>query len=329
MFPSRAFASTPLGAKMARSARSWTSLGLVRGLLAIFAALAVTAVATLARAQACCAGAGAVTPGRLAIHEDAVVGLQFKVANAFGQYSATAKYAAAPPKTTEWELEQALFGAIRFLPRGQAALYVPTVETYRRNPTESAFGGGLGDINLSARYDFVLAGEALYIPGIAVLAGVTFPTGKPIEASGGALGTAATGIGAFQGNLGLAFEQTFGPWLIGVSGIVAKRTTRTVETTTTSLAAQWTMLASAAYTFPNDAAAALIASYAVEGNPVVNGEERDTSRRVPLFGAAGLYPFSDAWRLQGGLFVSPPISELGRNTPANVELVLSILRSWS
>ena len=314
---------------MTTSQSVWCPRAMARGLVAILAALLVTTTAAFARAQACCAGAGAVTPGRLAIHEDAVVGLQVKVANAFGQYSATAKYAAAPPKTTEWELEQALFGALRFLPRGQAALYVPMVETYRRNPTDSAFGGGLGDINLSGRYDFMLAGEALYIPGIAVLAGVTFPTGRPIEASGDALGTKATGIGAFQGNLGLAFEQTFGPWLIGVSGIVAKRTTRTVDTTTTSLAAQWTVLASAAYTFPNDAAAAIIASYAVEGNPVVNGQESNMSRRVPLFGAAGLYPFSDAWRLQGGLFVSPPISELGRNTPANVELVLSILRSWS
>lgn len=296
---------------------------------ALLASLFVTAIASFARAQACCAGAGAVTPGRLAIHEDALVGLQLKTANAFGQYTSSAKYTASPAKTTEWELEQAVFGALRFLPRGQAALLIPMVETYRKNPTDSDFGGGLGDINLSARYDFTLAGEALYIPGIAVLAGVTFPTGKPVEASSDALGTDATGVGAYQGNLGLAFEQTFGPWLVGVSGIVAKRTTRTVQGTTTSLAAQWTVLASAAYTFPNDAAAALIASYAVEGNPIVNGAERATSRRVPLFGAAGLYPFTDAWRLQGGLFFSPPISELGRNTPANVELVLSILRSWS
>lgn len=297
--------------------------------LALVVTLLVSAMSSEARAQACCAGAGAVTPGRLAIHEDALVGLQLKTANAFGSYAMNAKYVAAPPKTTEWELEQSLFGALRVLPRGQLALLVPMVETYRKTPTQSSFGGGLGDINFSARYDFTLAGEALYIPGIAVLAGVTFPTGEPIEASENVLGTDATGIGAYQGNLGLAFEQTFGPWLFGISGIVAQRTTRTVGATTTSLAPQWTALASAAYTFPNDAAAALIASYAVEGNPVVNGEELNTSRRVPLFGAAGIYPFTDTFRLQGGLFFSPPISELGRNNPANVELLLSLLRSWS
>jgi hypothetical protein len=50
---------------------------------------------------------------------------------------------------------------------------------------------------------------------------------------------------------------------------------------------------------------------------------------MPLIGAAGLYPFTDAWRLQGGLFLTPPISQLGRNTPARVEMVLSLLRTWS
>jgi hypothetical protein len=325
-----AFDSMPKLAKMAP--RGWVRFprGLVRSaLLATCAALIITTIGVKARAQACCAGAGAVTPGRLAIHEDALVGLQLKTANAFGSFSMGSKYIPSPAQTTEWEFEQAVFGALRVLPRGQLALLVPTIETYRRNPTQSSFGGGLGDINLSARYDFVLAGEALYIPGVAVLAGITFPTGKPIEASDDDAGTDATGVGAYQGNLGLAFEQTAGSWLFGVSGLVAKRTTRTVRQTTTSLAAQWTVLASAAYTFPNDAAAALIASYAVEGNPLINGVEQDVSRRVPLFGAAGIYPFSDTFRLQGGLFFSPPISQLGRNTPSNVELVLSLLRSWS
>ena len=299
----------------------------------VLALLATTAVPGRAWAQACCAGAGAVTPGRLAVHEDALVGLQLKGANAFGSFSSDGTYHASPPRTSEWQFEQDLFGALRVVPRGQLALLLPAVQTYRRTPDQSSFGGGIGDINLSGRYDFVLAGEARYIPGIAVLAGVTFPTGESIESAEDSLGTDSTGVGTYQANLGLALEQTEGPWLFGVTGLVAKRTSRTVGPITTSLAAQWTMLAATAYTFPNDAATALILSYAVEGSPEidpeVNGVTRDATRRVPLLGAAGLYPFTDAWRLQGGLFLTPPISQLGRNTPARMELVLSVLRSWS
>src|SRR5436309_3988202 len=49
---------------------------------------------------------------------------------------------------------------LRIAPRAQLALLVPIVETYRRFPTASDSGGGFGDVNLSARYDFVLAGES-------------------------------------------------------------------------------------------------------------------------------------------------------------------------
>jgi hypothetical protein len=296
---------------------------------AMLALLATLAVPKRASAQACCAGAGAVTPGRLAIHEDALVGLLARTADAFGSFSSDGHYIAAPAHTTEWELEQDLFGALRVTPRGQLALLVPLIETYRKTPDQSSFGGGIGDVNLSGRYDFTLAGEARYIPGIAVLAGVTFPTGQSVESADDPLGTDATGIGAYQANLGVALEQTEGPWLFGVTGLVAKRSSRTVGPVTTSLAAQWTLLASTAYTFPNDAAAALLLSYAVEGDAEVNGVTIDSTRRMPLVGAAGVYPLTDAWRLQGGLFLTPPVSQLGRNTPARVELTLSILRTWS
>ena len=306
------------------------------GLHTALIAVAIVAAAARASAQACCAGAAAVTPGRLAIHEDALVGLQLKTANVFGSFSTDGSYASAPPSTTEWEFEQDLFGALRVLPRGQLALLVPVIETYRRTPNRSSFGGGLGDINFGARYDFVLAGEARYIPGIAVLAGVTFPTGESIESAEDPLGTDATGVGTYQANVGLAIEQSEGPWLFGVTGLVAKRASRTVDTgvgpVTTSLAARWTLLASTAYTFPNDAAVAVLASYAVEGSPEVTPEVIGpplATRRLPLFGLVGLHPITDAWRLQGGFFLTPPISSFGRATTAQLEFVLALLRSWS
>ena len=297
----------------------------------VIAFVAVSIHPTRAGAQACCAGAAAVTPGRLAVHEDALVGFQSRAADIFASFSKDADY--VPASAAEWDFEQDLFGALRVARRAQVALLAPVVQTYRRARGISDFGGGLGDLNLSGRYDFTLAGESEVVPGVGALVGVTFPTGRPTESSDAAnhpLAADATGTGAYQLNLGLALEQTVGPWLFGVTGLYSKRTPRTIGGTKVTLGAQWTVLAGAAYTFSNDAALALVASYSAEGNTEADGIEVPmSSRRIPLLTLAGLYPLNDPWRLQGGVFATPPLSSLGRNTPANLGLVLALVRSWS
>ena len=223
-----------------------------------------------------------------------------------------------------------LVGALRVLPRGQVAALVPLVETYRATRHDSQFGGGVGDVNLSARYDFVVAGESRWMPGVAVHAGVTFPTGRPVESARPPLATDATGIGAYQANVGLSLEQLEGPWLFGLSALVAQRATRTVNDVSTSLGSQWTLLATTAYTFSNDTALAAVLTYTLEGNAKVAGAERPgTSRRLPVFNLSGVYPFSDHLRLQGGLFTTLPISGWGRNSPSDAGLTMTLVHSWS
>jgi hypothetical protein len=269
-----------------------------------------------------------VTPGRLQPHEKALVGAQLRAGDVFGSYYPDGHYAASPSGDSELDLEQDLFGAFRLLRHGQVALLVPLVETLRRTPQDgSHFGGGVGDVNLSARYDFLLAGESEYLPGIALLAGVTFPTGKAVESSTSPLAVDTTGIGAFQGNAALALEQTFGPWLVNATGMVAARTPRFGET----LGTQVTVLAAGAYTFPNDAAVALALSYASEADAWTdNGRDVPLSaKRLMTLSASLLWPIEDAWRLLGGLFLNPPIDSVGGNQPAMGGLTLTVIRSWS
>jgi hypothetical protein len=291
-----------------------------------------------AHAQACCAGGSAVTPGRLEPHEDALVGAELRAAGVIGSYQLGGAFVASPPGTPEYDFEEDIFGAVRVLRHGQVALLVPVDETFRRTPADGAhFGGGIGDINLSGRYDFFLAGESRYVPGIAVLAGITFPTGKPVGASalaavgpffGGAtqpLAVDSTGIGAFQASLALALEQTFGPWLVNTTAIVAKRTASGGET----LGTQVTFLAAGAYTFANDAALALSASYAFEGDGTIDGADAPgSSKSVTVVTASGLWPLTDSWRLLGGVFVDPPIDALGNNQPTQIGLTFTAIRSW-
>ncbi|MGA2448654.1 MAG: hypothetical protein ABTD50_08265 [Polyangiaceae bacterium] len=281
----------------------------------------------LSLAQACCAGGTAVTPGRLALHEDALVGLQVRAAAAVGSYDATGRYSRSPTGDSETDLEQDVFGAIRIAGRGQWALLVPIVETTRSTPQDGThWGGGLGDVNASARYDFVQAGESRAVPGLALLGGLTLPTGRSPDAAVAPLAVDATGVGAFQGSLAIALEQTFGPWLVNATAIAAKRLPHGGET----LGTQFTLLAAGAYTFSGDEALALSVSYSFEGNASSSDGSAipSSSKRLTTITLAGLWPLTDTWRLQGGIFVDPPASGCASNQPAYTGLTATMIRAW-
>jgi hypothetical protein len=289
------------------------------------AALTVAGTPTRSFAQACCAGGTVITPGRLAVHEDALVGIQEKAGSVLGSYSQTGRYAALG--SSELDFEQDLFAAARVLPRGQVALLVPLIETRRSIPdpvSGAEFGGGVGDINLSARYDFVSAGESHVLPGIALLAGLTVPSGKAPDA---VAPIDATGIGAYQLNAALALEQIWGPWLVNATGIVAKRTDYGQET----LGTQVTLLAAGAYTFDDDAALAVSVSYAFEGDGTYDSgaDAAGSFKRVTTLSLSGLWPIDDRWRLLGGLYLNPPSSSFGANQPSAAGITYTLIRSWS
>ncbi len=297
-------------------------------------ALGVLAAPSRALAQACCAGGSVVTPARLELHEDALVGLQAKAGDVLGTYDPAGRYLPQLAGDSEVDLEEDIFGAVRLFRRGQLAALVPLVETRRATPTEQQLGWGVGDINVSARYDFLEAAESRYLPGVALLAGVTVPTGKPPESATPPLAADAPGIGAFQFNGALALEKNFGPWLVNASGIVAARTSHDGET----LAPQVTVLVAGAYVFPDDSALALSASYAVEGDascsspsgpcPAGSSTVPDSAKSATTVTLSLVWPLTDAWRLHGGVYLTPPVDSLSTNQPSLLGLTFTVVRSW-
>lgn len=280
----------------------------------ILLALALLLRASPAAAQACCAGSGAVTPVRLGLHDQAAFGAQLRASNVYGSHDADGEYVPAPAGAREWEFGEDLFAAVRVLGRGQLGALVPFVQTHRRAGGREETGGGLGDLNLSARYDILLARESLLVPGVGLLAGVTLPTGRAVESAEKPLATDATGLGAVQVNGGVAVEQVFGPWLVGLSGLVAYRAPRDVGGVTMELAPQWSLLGAGAYVFESGASVALSALYAVEGDATVDGRSAPQSSRRWLRGSvAASLPIDDAWSLLGSVFANPPVSSLGVN----------------
>src|ERR1035438_6130507 len=90
--------------------------------VASVAMLLVLATPSLARAQACCAGGSAITPGRLEAHETALVGVELRAASVLGSYDSGGHYAGSPSGDTEFDLEQDIFGAVRVLGGGRGRL---------------------------------------------------------------------------------------------------------------------------------------------------------------------------------------------------------------
>ncbi|MGH7440415.1 MAG: hypothetical protein ACRENE_32390, partial [Polyangiaceae bacterium] len=170
---------------------------------------------------------------------------------------------------------------------------------------------------------------------IVVLGGVTFPTGTPADAPGlGPLATGATGVGAYQINLGLAVEQTFGPWLVNATGLVAQRTSRTVGSgqaaVSETLGPQWTALAAVAYTFDGAAALALSLSEVLEGDARIDGSDAPGSgHRLFSVAVSGLLPLAAHYHLQGSLSDNPPIPALSESQPADLTLTIAAVRTWN
>jgi hypothetical protein len=289
-----------------------------------------------ALAQACCAGASTLTPARLTALEDAAVGLQLQFAGITGSFDDKRNYIPNPPGASEQDFAENVFGTVRFLKRGQVSLLVPFVQTRRTyvpvpgQPGVTEFGGGVGDINLGARWDFLLAKETQYWPGIAVLAGVTFPTGKaPDQVEGSS--TQATGIGAFQATGGLALEQAYGHILVNLTGLISQRFERRVGTIAETLGPQFSGLAAVGWAFHYNQGLAAILSYSGEGNAVFNAQSVPGSGRESTnVGISGGTPlWDDDWRFQGSATYALPVYGLGRSQPIGITVTASILRAFS
>ena len=285
-------------------------------------------VASQARGQACCAGSSALTPARLGIHDDAAVGAIVRGTGMVGSFDARGAYLGSPAGTAELNGEIDLVGTLRVLPDGQLTALVPFSATWRQVTGLTELGGGIGDVNLSGRYDFTHAGQSTVVPGIAALLGVTFPTGRAPDYASKPLATDATGIGAFQLTGGVALEQSFGHFLLNLTALVAWRTPRSVRGVNETLGVQFQGLLGVGYVFDSEASLAVSVGQVGELNAVLNGKVAPNSGRgLATVSVSGALPLGESWRLQGGLTYNPPV--LGWNQTSGLGFTISLLRTWT
>jgi hypothetical protein len=264
------------------------------------------------------------------MHEDALVGVQLKATAIAGSFDAQRHFLAAPGESGEADFEQDLALALRVFHRGQVSALLPLLESYRKVPGLSEAGGGFGDLQLAFRWDFTTAGGPLAVPGLALSAGATFPTGRAPEGSDKPLATDATGTGAMQGSLAMALEQSYHSWLFNVSGTLAFRGARTVGDVHQQQGAQLLAFAAAGYSFDNGALLALTASYSYEFETRINAALiPDSARAGTRLGLAGGYLLPRSFRVQGSVFGDVPVRFFGQNQPVGVGLSFMVIRGFS
>jgi len=299
--------------------------------LVALAALAAPLGSRVAQAQACCAATGVVLPARLRVYEDFGLGVQARESQAFGSFASDGSFAGT--SSGDLVTQQNLFALWRTVPRLQVGLLVPYVETWRRIPGRSEWGGFLGDITGSARVEILRPGDLGRFPAITLLGGLAVPTGRAPDEARKPLGTDASGTGSYEGTIGVEVEQTWTRWFASLDLWIAKRSARDAPGGRQSFDLRFTALAAVGYAFASQVGVAAFASVVRGGGAAAvtasdAGADIDTRVAIASGGIAGLVPIDEAWRLQGTLALDLPFSGWGRNQPATVGLGTSLVRVW-
>src|SRR3954465_6486842 len=297
--------------------------------VALALAAGLTARPRTAAAQACCVGTGLVTPARLRTFEDHAVGVQMRARWVMGAFGESGSYATSAAGNRDVGVEEDLFGALRLGSHLQVALMAPFIQTSRAAAGTSGFGGGLGDLTASARFDAVHAGTRGYWPGGAVLAGLALPTGRPPDEADDPLATSGTGTGSFEGSVGVAVEEIVGQGFVSLSGFVLQRSSRSVLGMEQTFAPRLSAVLAGGYTFGHDTTIGAFASALRQGDARdASGAIANSSIALVTAGGALALPFWDAWRLQSTLFTDVPIAGWGRNQTVGFGAPLPVIRFW-
>lgn len=295
------------------------------------AALALACVALAparASAQACCAAPSLVIPSRLQRHETYGAGLQLRGRGVYGAFAADGGYAGTAGG--DFETAQELFAAARPFERAQFAVLLPFIETRRQAAGITEVGGGIGDVRAAAHVELTRAGEHAYVPGLALLAGVSLPTGTAPDQAEGVLSAGATGTGAWEGSVGLELDQRFESAFVTVAGVVGQRAPREADGVRQSFSPRFTAFASGGLVFQNDVALGVFVTALHQGpsRDRKGVEILESALSLVTAGLAATLPAGDAWRAQGTLSIDCPVSGLGRNQTTGAAVAVSMLRLW-
>lgn len=178
------------------------SLALVAASLALLAAPA--------RASVCCMTTGLFGVGRLGLWEESAAGVRATGANTLGSWDAAGTWRDNPEGWLDGELRVDAYGLLRITDRAQVHVLFPYFENLRGVDDDLALAGGLGDVELGARWDLLSVGELEPWPAVGVTVSALLPSGVRPEDAEAPYGADATGRGAMGAAAALSVEESFG-----------------------------------------------------------------------------------------------------------------------
>jgi hypothetical protein len=298
---------------------------------ALFAAVVCLAGERAAHAQACCTSTSTIFPARLQDSENALFGFRTSGAVVFGSFDDQRVLHGQPAGASEIDLGQALLVTARAGNEPlQFGVSVPFVETLRSAGGINDAGGGVGDIQLSMRWDLLRAGKDPVVPGIAPLLSVTAPSGRALDAAKNPLGADATGLGALQFGVGISFEQIFGRMLFVLATTAQFHGARDAAGVHSQLGPDLAATLGASYTFDSGWALGGAFTYTNSFDTNVDGKDvANTARALSQIAVTAAVPLKNNMRLLGSLFFAPPISSVGQNEAATVGISLTLIYGFA
>ena len=152
----------------------------------------------------CCSQAGAGGAGRLLAHERALVELSSKGSYTFGGFLGQ-KFTLGK-KSPDLAFEQNLHIMARLADYFMPFIHVPIVI----KKSDDRVGGGLADILVGARSNILPENYFGHWPSLALVNGVKIPTGRISTKDWPRKSEDITGMGEWQGFLGVVFEKQLG-----------------------------------------------------------------------------------------------------------------------
>jgi hypothetical protein len=167
-----------------------------------------------ANAAACCISATSFGVGRLLIWEDFAGGIQLGHARTLGQWDQSGTLRWNPAEYSEGVSQVQPWAILRLHERVQLQAWVPVLINDRWSGAVNQTAGGLGDIGMAARFEFLAIGALRGFPSFAATVGAIAPTGRRVERTSPPLFAGTTGRGAWGGSLAIESEYAFFPWFV-------------------------------------------------------------------------------------------------------------------
>ena len=204
---------------------------------------------------------------------------------------------------------------------------VPVSLMHREAGALSDTGGGLADISLGVRHEFLQIGEVLELPAIALTAAVLAPTGRAPDAATQPLGADTTGRGAFALSAGLSFEITRLPWFVrlDLGAVVPLPFTREDTGKIQRFGPEVDVAVSGGLEVGRGVVISLVAPIAWHAPLTIDGDEIPDSERLDLgLGLAGSVALDGHWTAQLSVDTGVFIDGAGDNTPARITSVAGL-----